>query len=132
MRNITVRLAEPKDAELFLKYEMETAGNLFDPKSGLESYSLTFCTENGQGPVLFMPAQPTFVLESLGIKGDADKKDVALSLRKLIDRIVETARGLGMGELYFGCSEPRTIAFAEHHGFKEVPFKMFRLKLKEY
>jgi len=133
MRNITVRLAEPKDAEKFLQYELGTKENGFDPEAGLYPNSITLCTENEYGvPVVYLPAQPTFMLEALGICPDADKKDVALSLRRLIDKIVETARSLGMGEIYFGCTEPRTIAFAEHHGFKEVPFKMFRLKLKEY
>lgn len=132
MRNINVRDVVSDDAQKFIEYEMATAGNLFDPEAGLYPSSFTLCAENEQGPVIFLPVQQPFLLESLGIAPDADKRDVALSLRKLMNVLIQKARAEGRGEIYFGCKEESTIAFAEHHGFSEVPFKMYRLKVKDY
>lgn len=132
MRNITVRLAEPKDAELFLKYEAETKNNLWDPAAGLYPSSFTLCTENEQGVVMFLPVQPMLMLESLAIRPESDPKDVAFSLRKLIDQLVDTAKKLGMGEIAFVCKDSATEKFAEHHGFEKLPWNLYRLKIKDY
>lgn len=132
MRNINVRDVTPDDAQKFIEYEMGTAGNLFDPEAGLYPSSFALCAENEQGPVMYLPVQEPLLLESLGISPNADKRDIAIALRKLMNVIVRKCQQDGKGEIYFGCSDPTTIAFAEHHGFAEVPFRMFRLKVKDY
>ena len=133
MRNINVRDVVPDDAQKFIEYEMGTAGNLFDPKSELYKSAFTLCAENEQGPVVFMPVQVTFTLESLGIAPDADKRDVALSLRKIINEVVARAKGTNVvQELYCVCSDESTKTFMKHHQFEELPYTLYRLKVKDY
>lgn len=132
MRNINVRDVTPDDAQKFIEYEMGTAGNLFDPEAGLYPSSFTLCAENKQGPVVFMPAQQPLMLESLGISPEADKVDILISLRKLFRQMVEIAKHRGCGEIYLGCSDESTVALIKRDGFEEVPFTMYRLKIKDY
>jgi hypothetical protein len=132
VKKISVRLAKPEDTAKFLEYEFSTPNNLFDPESGLYPSSLTLCAENEHGPLMFLPIQRPFVLESLGILKDASKKEIAVSLRRLIDQLVEFAKQAGVGELAFICKEPSTEAFAVRHGFEKLPWNLYRMRVKDY
>src|SRR5690348_6578813 len=106
MKKVSVRLANESDAEQFLECELNTPNNLFDPSAGLYKNSFTLVAENENGPRVFVPIQMPFQMESLGIAKDATNKEVAVSLRRLMDKIIELANQSGTGEIYFECKEP--------------------------
>lgn len=129
---ISVRDAKESDTEKFLEYEFSTPGNLFDPASGLYPTSFTMVAENGQTPIVFLPIQTVFLLESLGINPAASNKEIAVSLRKLINAITDFAETKGIGEIGFVCAESSTEQFAIRHGFEKMPWNFYRLKVAEY
>jgi len=130
-RHVYVRPSTPKDLPLFSKWLQGTKDNLFDPSVFTYKGTTAWCAYNQSGPIVFMPAQRPFMMESLAINPDASEIDVAVALRELFHAIVLQAHQAGEGEVYFGCSDEATIAFAIKHEFKEVPFRMFRVKLAD-
>jgi len=131
-RHVYVRPSTPKDFPLFSKWLVEgTKDNLFDPAVFTYKGTTAWCAYNKSGPLVFMPAQRPFMMESLAINPDASEIDIAVALRELFHTIVSEAHKASEGEIYFGCQDEATIAFATKHEFKEVPFKMFRVRLSD-
>lgn len=130
MRNIWVDKATEADGAPAAAAFLRTEQNLLDADALLYPASVTYKASRNGEPVMYLPVQRVRMLESLGIAEGASESDVALSLRELIQVVRWEAKKDGEGELYFGCKEPRTIKFAEAHGFEEVPFKVYRMKLK--
>lgn len=129
---ISVRDAKESDAEKFLEYQFSTPNNLFDPASGLYPTSFTLVAENGEKPIVFSPVQVPYMAESLGISQTASNKEIAVSLRWIMNELVDRAKTEGRGEIYFFCSDETTSAFAEKHGFEKIPFPVYRLRVKDY
>ena len=130
-KHVYVRPGTKEDVPLFSKWLQETRGNLFDPAVFTYRGTSTWCAYNQSGPIVFMPAQRPFMMESLAINPDSSEIDVAVALREIFHAIVLQAHLAGEGEVYFGCSDEATIAFATKHEFEELPFRMFRVKLSD-
>jgi hypothetical protein len=129
MKNIWIDKLKPQDAEESTRYLCGTDNNLLDPAVLTYPATEVLKAYNSEKNILYLPLQFTYILESLGLNPEASPGEVASGLRALMQVIAFEAKCRGMGELYFGCKDEKTIAFAEHHGFEEVPFRMFRLKL---
>lgn len=131
MRNhIFVELANEKDAQQAAEWLTNTAGNLFDP--AVMTYPVTNTVKamkNGK-PLIYLPYQTCFVLDSLAICPENGAIDTAQGLKALTQTIRWEAHKAGHGEMLFQCSEPSTVEFCQHHGFTEVGTKMFRMRLR--
>jgi hypothetical protein len=130
-RHVYVRPSTPKDFPLFSKWLEGTKDNLFDPAVFTYKGTTAWCAYNKSGPLVFMPAQRPFMMESLAINPDASEIDIAIALKELFQAMVLEAHKSGEGEIYFLCSQPETIAFAKKHEFLELPERVFRVRLSD-
>jgi len=79
--------------------------------------------------ILYVPVQPTFFLESLGINPEASVMDTAAALKAVFQVVEWEAQNKGMGEFYFLCADEETCKFAEHQGLEKVNLTLYRRKL---
>lgn len=130
-RHVYVRPGSEKDVPVFSKWLQETKDNLFDQDVFSYRSTVTLCAYNESGPIVYLPAQRPFMMESLAINPEASPIDVAVALRELFHAIVMQAHLTGVGEVYFVCADEATIAFATKHAFEEMKHKVFRVKLSD-
>jgi hypothetical protein len=128
-KQIYVRPAEAKDAELFTEWAKASAQiNLFDPDVMSYPSTVTLVAHSDQ-PEVFMPLQTTVTLESLAPRPGISPLTEAVALRELIHAAALMAHMAKVKELYFLCKDDRVIELAKRHGFEELPFTTLRLKL---
>lgn len=130
-RHVFVRPVRKEDTEKFIEWSKSTKNNLFDPMAGLYPTSFTICAYNENGPITYVPVQHPYFLEHLAINPNADKIDIAVSLKELTQFVVSQAHIKGVGEIYFLCKEKSTADFAKAQCFEEMPYRMFRLKISD-
>jgi hypothetical protein len=128
--HIFVRPARPADAPAFTKWSLETKQNLFDPDVVRYPSTVVWMAFNKKGPVAFLPIQRPLLLDALAINPDADAAEVGTALKELTQNAVTQAHALGAGEIYFLCKDESTMEFAKRHAYEEMPWKLFRIKLK--
>lgn len=132
MRNhVYVRSWRKTDVPLFLTWSQNTEDNLFDPDVATYNTTVVRCAYDQDGPMVFMPVQQPLFMEHLAIRPGLSDTNTAVALKELTQDTVSQAHIKGSGEIYFLCKEPSTIAFAKHQLFEEVPWRLFRIKLKE-
>lgn len=131
MRHVFVRPVTPADAELFTKWSLETKDNLFDPDVVRYPTTVVRCAFNTTGPLVYAPLQQPVFIEALAINPSNSPMDTAAALKALTQDAVSQAFIKGSGEVYFVCKEESTIALAVNHGYKEMPYKIYRMKLNE-
>lgn len=88
----------------------------------------TLKASNGK-PLVYMPIQKTFFLESLAINPEATAMETAAALKALFQVVEFEALSQGHGELYFLCTDEETCAFAEHQGLEKVNLTLYRRRL---
>lgn len=130
-KHVFVRPARPADKDKFVEWTLGTKNNLFD--AGVLTYpnSYTRCAFNQNGPIAFIPVQRPLMLEWLAINPEADKLEVAIALRELVQDAVSQAYQQGSGEIYFLCNEPTTEKLAAANGFEKIPVSVYRMKLSD-
>lgn len=136
MKHVYVRPAVPEDAGTFLKWAVENKGNEFDPEVVTYPDSFTLCAFDEKGPLVYMPVQqPMFtepmVLESLAIRPEATKMEVAVALKELVQACVTIGFMKGTGEIYFLGSSEATNRFAEHQVFEKLDWPVYRLRMSD-
>ena len=131
MKHIFVRQTRPEDAEAFVQYETGTPNNLFDSDAASYRTSFSLCAYDKRGPLVFVPVQQPFFMESLGIRPGLGEIDTAVALKELTQALVTQAHFSGVGEIYFLCKDESTIDYAKRQGFEELPWRMCRVKLKD-
>lgn len=111
------RPTTPEDAQQMAEWMGKLSHrNNVDP--AVFNYPSTDVLKASNGvPLVYMPRQQVTMLESLAINPDAQKSDVALALRALIQVSEYEARMKGQGEEYFLCSDIATKEFCVRHGF---------------
>jgi len=138
MKHFFVRPARPTDADKFLKYSLETPGNLFDP--GVPQYQNTFirCVFDSAGPVLFAPIQRPLVIDALAFRSESEPGlpalsdiDRAVAMKELVQDVISQAYIQGSGEVMFVCKDKDTAEFAKRQLFEELPYRLFRIRLKD-
>lgn len=99
--------------------------------TGVFSYPATETLKASNGKSLvYLPIQPTYFLEALGINPEATPMEVAAALKALFQVIEWEAVNKGMGEIYFLCADEETKNFAEHQGMKKIEtLTLYRRKL---
>lgn len=132
-KNIFVRPAKADEAKLFLEWaRANEAKSAFDPTVPAYKSTFTLCAFDEHGPVLFMPVQQPFMLESLAVRPGATEHEIALAVREIFQECVTQGFVKGIGEIYFACSDGDTGEFAENQtAFEPLPWKFYRLKLAD-
>lgn len=134
MKDIYPRPARPSDIRLIDDWIRTTPQNLFDPSildnPGVEFY----CAANSE-PLLFLPVQKVFMLESLAVKPGATELEVAKSIGVVIQSALFELEKAGLKEAYFLCRDENVNAYAARHGWttmmtdKEQGVVLFRWKV---
>lgn len=130
MKNITVRAAEPRDAERYADWLTAAADiNLVD--QAVYSYPTcnTVVVEKEGEPVLMNSFQLCIVMEALAPKPGLSPLDEARALKKLFDGIKAVAEASGIKEVLFGCKDPRVDKFVTGRGFEKLTFPVYRAKI---
>lgn len=130
MRMFT-RPAVKQQLKQMLAWLVKTKDNGFDASVLAYPGTFTICAYNKERNVLYMPVQQPFMLESLGINPDASAEESAFAIAEATREVIMQAHIKGVGEIYFLGSNEKTNAFATKHGFEEVPFKVYRMKLQD-
>lgn len=116
-----------KDVDLLHKWSSDNKTNLFD--ASVLSYPKTqVFVAHKKDPLVMLPVQMTFTLESLAINPEATNMEIAESMRQLLKHIVYKAHELGIKEINFFSADDQTSALAAKY-FEEVHYRLFRLKL---
>ena len=130
-RHIYVRPAEPQEAQLFFDWAAENTHGEFDPEVAKFKSSRTWCAYDKDGPLVFQTIQQPLMLESLAPRPGATKEQVAMAMKELTQNAITQAHLGGSGEIYYLGSDEDTDAFSTNQIFEKLPFKVFRVKLKE-
>jgi len=130
-RHIFVRPIRPEDTKKFIDWSLETPNNGFDPEVPKYPSTITLCAYDKDGPLAFMPVQQPFMMDSVASRPGVSKGQIALALKEFTQALVTQAHIKGVGEIYFLATEEGTNKMAENQLFEELPYKVFRVKVKE-
>lgn len=129
--HLYVRPARQEDSDLFLEWSLQTKDNAFDPEVAKYKSTITWCVYDRFGPLVFMPVQTPLMMESIASRPGASKAEIAAALKELTQQCVTQAHISGAGEIYFLGSEEGTDHMATNQIFEELPYKVYRVKLKD-
>lgn len=79
-------------------------------------------------PVMYLPVQVCYVLESLGPTKEASDLEIASALKQLTAILHYESEKAGQGEMLFLCGHKRTQEFAERHGWEKIDIPLYRWK----
>ena len=129
MRQLKLRAATPEDSKEL------TAWLSTNPLNEFESVILKYPTLRviasyaPEGVVCYLPTQKVLVLESLAVNPNAGDLEKAQALRDLTKAAELLASSEGIREIWFLDGAGGVGEMARSHGFEELPYKVFRLKL---
>ena len=103
--------------------------NHFDPDVMEYASTRILSTTDKDGPVMYLPYQLVFMLESIATRPGVSKGKVALSLQECFDMLVTNSEQFGIGEIYTVATEPTILEFAKAHGFEEMEGTLLRIKV---
>ena len=128
--SMTIRKAKPEDAQNILEWGLaQKEKNELDVKALLYPSTEVFCAENGR-PLAYLPVQFAAVLESIIVNPNVPNFAQIKAVYYLLDRILEQAAKQGIREAYFLGTDSQVSQLAETVGFKELPWKVYRIRLK--
>jgi len=131
-KTIFIRPTRLQDKDQCLEWIQNTEGNVYDLGVFLYPTTYTRCAFNSKGPIAYLPVQKPLMVEALAVNPEADKLEVAMALKELIQDTVSQAYQQGAGEVYFTCIPGSSTAkFAEAHGFEEIKMSVYRMKLSD-
>jgi len=131
-KRIYVRGAYPHETQMFFDWSVEnTDKGKFDPEVARFKSSITWCAYDEDGPLVFQTIQRPLMLESLAPRPGATKEQIASAMKELTQNAVTQAHVMDSGELYFLGTDEETNEFAKNKIFEELPYRVFRCKLKD-
>ena len=130
-RHCYVRPITANEGQLFFDWAKENPHGEFDPQVPMFPSSTTWCAYDKDGPLVFQTVQRPLMLETLAPRPGATKEQVALAMKELTQNAITLAHSQGAGELYFLSTEPGKDNMAANQIFTELPYKVFRAKLKD-
>jgi hypothetical protein len=128
---VFVRLARESEGQMFFDWAEENPVNEFDPQVALFPTSSTWCAFDKDGPLAFQTIQRPFMLESLAMRPGSTRLQTAAAMKELTQNAVTQAASSGVGEIYFLGSDESTDVFATNHIFEELPYKAYRVRIKD-
>lgn len=133
-KHVLVRPVNQGDIQKFTEWSAGTKNNLYDPFVATYPTTFTLCAYDDQGPLVYVPVQQPFMLESLAIRPGASPIEVAVALRELIHTVITQSYLKGVGEIYFLCEDASTEAFAQNQTAlkcEKVPYNLYRIKIRD-
>ena len=130
MNHIFIRPVRPEDAKMFADWSLENPHNEFDPEVAKYPSTFVLCAYDKDGPLAYQPVQQPFMLDSLATRPGASKLQVAAALKEFAQAAVTQAYIKGVGEIYFLGTEEGTSEMCSNHLFEELPYKVYRCKVK--
>src|SRR5690242_13566518 len=130
MNPIFVRPARQDEKKMLLDWSLENPGNGFDPEVPMYPTTVTWCGFDKDGQVAFLPVQLAYVMESFAPRPGLSPRRQAEALKEFTQNLITQAHLNGVRELYFLGSNPETNEYAENYIFEEVPYKVYRAKLR--
>jgi len=128
---VYVRPAKPEDAKAFYDWSMENPSNEFDPEVARTPSTFVLCAYDKDGPLAYQPVQQVFMMDSFASRPGATKFQNAKALETLFQTTVTQAHVKGVGEIYYLSTEPGTDNLTKNHAFEELPYKVYRAKIKD-
>lgn len=130
MNPVFVRPARPEESKMFLDWSLENPENGFDPEVPKYPTTVTWCAYDKDGQVAFLPVQLAYIMESFASRPGLTPRRQADALKEFTQNLVTQAALHGVGEIYFLGTSEDTNAYAENYIFEEVPYKVYRAKLR--
>jgi hypothetical protein len=132
MRNhLYCRPARPEDAEQFQEWSRVNEKNAFDPEVAAYPSTITWVVYDRFGPLAYMPMQCPLMMESIAVRPGAFKSEIAAAMKEFTQQFVTQAHIRGAGEIYFLGSDDGTNEMAGNQVFEELPYKVYRLRIKD-
>lgn len=134
MKNVTVRLARPEDAESFTKWATE---NQAIPTEDLQEFgkhatAVTFVVEVAGKPVFYFPVWAICKLGFLGFNPQADARERLAALDVGMEALQNFAREFHISEVQFTSTADESypmLRWCEKRGFVPVDKRHFRLEV---
>lgn len=128
MKTLIPRFASGSESETIKDWMRRT------PEADLGILDYPTCTvlasENGAGPIAYLPAHTALMIESVAMNPNAiNSLAKAEALNDLMKAMFLLASGVGIKEVYFLNTDEKIAKLAKKRGFEELPFKLLRLKL---
>lgn len=124
MKEPTIRLIRPEEANLAIEWFRENAANshLDEKMLGYPGTRILAADPlDGSYPWMFAPIHPTYILDSIAPNPKASDGHIGLALRKITEIAKWESRNIGAGTVHFVPSESRIEEFAiRHESFFEV------------
>ena len=126
-----VRPVKPGDEKKFLDWSVENPDNGFDPEVAKSPSTFVLCAYDKTGAVAYQPVQQVFMMDSFAGRLGNTKLQTAAAMKELFQETVTQAHIKGVSEIYYLGTEAGTDAMATKHVFEELPYKVFRIKVKD-
>lgn len=125
-----VRPAKPGDERRFLDWSLENPDNGFDPEVAKSPSTFVLCAYDKTGAVAYQPVQQVFMMDSYAGRPGNTKLLTAAAMKELFQETVTQAHIKGVSEIYYLGTEKGTDAMTTKHVFEELPYRVFRVKVK--
>lgn len=125
---LKLKFAEASDVPQVVEWLNRTRNNEFDPAILRYPTLRVLCAYNGV-PVGYLPTQQALVLESLGLNPALSAQEHGQAIRDLVKGSELLASSLGIKEILFLGTDDAVNSIAGHHGFEEVKYKVYRMRL---
>lgn len=129
MRQIFARQAVPRDAEKFAEWAGQNPN--FDRRVLEYPTTFTLAAFDSDGTIAFLPVQQPFCMEAVAFRPGISDSQKALAMKELTHLLIATCHAKGAGEIIFLGTNEGTNAFAEHQGFHELPWRVYRVRVAE-
>lgn len=130
-RHLFVRPAVAEDTEQFLEWSLANTKSEFDPAVAAYPSTITWCVYDEYGPLAYMPMQCPLMMESLAARPGTSDIEKARAMKELTQQFVTQAHIRGAGEIYYLSSDADTDRFAANQIFEELPYKIYRVRIKD-
>ena len=130
MKQLRLRAATPEDAKTITEWLNQNPFNQFDPAILQYPTLRVICSSKPGGePVAFLPSQKALILESLAVNPSATPLDSAQAMRDLTKAYTLYASTEGIREIYILDGGGGVDQLAQHHGFEQLNYRLYRMKL---
>jgi hypothetical protein len=130
MKQLKLKFAEPQDSAQVVNWLNACDGNEFDP--GILKYPTlrVFCAYSEEGNEAYIPFHRVLMLESFAPRPGLERSLTAQAMRDFLKGVELVASMEGVREIYFLNADERVGAMAAANGCEEIPYKVYRMKLK--
>lgn len=128
MNQIYVRPAEQRDAASYAEWCKSNPH--FDSSVLTYPATQTLAAYNQSGAIAFMPLAHPVCMDAIAFRPGLLDAEKALAMKELTKTAVFLAHSSGAGEVMFLGSNEGTNQFARNHIFEELPWKVYRVRVR--